>query len=118
MGGPSSALVQSLSPRRQQRKTQLHADMVLTTLQSNINLKRKQNQTKPFFNFDDYVEKVKMGSIGNVCSATCLWHIHINIVIKILKSILEFPLIFTRSDSKEAARLSPTFATEPALRAK
>jgi len=73
---------------------------------------------KCVYNSNDYAEKAKMGSRGKVCSATCLWHLHTNIVIKNVKSILEFPLIFTRSESKEAERLPPTFVKEPALRAK
>lgn len=103
-------------------RSRLRTDIVLPTLQSNWNLKKvgggeRQNKNI-FFNFNDFAEKAKMGSIGKVCSATCLWHLHINMAIKKLKSILEFPVVFTRSETKEAARLSPTFATEPAFRAK
>lgn len=111
-----------LSSRRQQQKSAPHWHCSHHTAKQ---LEFKEggggggSQNKNFFfNFNDYAEKAKMGSIGKVCSATCLWHLHINIAIKKLKSILEFPVIFTRSETKEAARLSPTFATDPAFRAK
>lgn len=109
------------SPRRQQQKSAPHWHC------SHHNAKQQEfkevrgggRQNKNIcLNFNDYAEKAKMGSTGKVCSATCLWHLHINIAIKKLKSILEFPVVFTRSETKEAARLSPIFATEPAFRAK
>lgn len=44
-----------------------------------------------------------------------VWSIYIQVLL--LKSLNLFLSFFTKSESKEAPRLSPTFAMEPALRA-